>query len=98
MAWLDLGLHLVERAIDASAMFATARFLVVSPAAREQKSFASSIPALGHEDAEILIVQKWLQENENRDVNLIEMVKKAELKRRTFIRRFIKAKGVRPTD
>lgn len=98
MAWLDLGLHLVERAIDASAMFATARFLVVSPAVREQKSFASFIPALGHGDAEILIVQKWLKENESQDVNLIEMAKKTGLKERTFIRRFIEATGMRPTE
>ena len=98
MAWLDLGLHLVERAIGASAMFATARFLVVNPASREQKSFASFIPALNHGDREILLVQEWLRQSQNWDTNLAAMAAQAGLKARTFIRRFIKATGLRPTE
>ena len=43
MAWVDLGLNLIERFLSPTAMLATARFFLVDAAGREQR-FYSSLP------------------------------------------------------
>src|SRR3546814_19670559 len=61
MAWTDLGLRIVERLLGPTVMMETARFLLIDPAGREQKHYASFAPKLTHGDEAISKVQHWLQ-------------------------------------
>ncbi|MBW9112234.1 GlxA family transcriptional regulator [Rhizobium cauense] len=98
MAWTDLGLRLVDRLLGSAIMFETARFLLVDPPGREQRYYTSFSPRLNHGDAQILKVQHWLQATGARDVTLAAMAERARLEERTFLRRFRKATGLRPTE
>ncbi|HWU00038.1 MAG TPA: GlxA family transcriptional regulator [Terriglobales bacterium] len=98
MAWTDLGLRIVERLLGATVMLETARILLVDPAGREQRFYSSFAPKLHHGDKAILKVQHWLQGQATRDVTLADMAEQAGLEERTFLRRFHKATGLKPTE
>ncbi|PTL76441.1 GlxA family transcriptional regulator [Vitiosangium sp. GDMCC 1.1324] len=97
MAWVDLGLRLVDRLLSPSIMLATARFLLVDPSGREQRFYSNFAPKLHHGDAAILKVQHWLQAHGSERLTLPMMAAKAVLGERTFLRRFQKATGLNPT-
>ena len=97
MAWLDLGFRLIDRLISPTIMLATARFFLVDPTGREQRFYSSFAPKLGHGDAAVLKVQHWLQAHAAEKVTLPEMAAQAGVGERTFLRRFSKATGLRPT-
>lgn len=98
MAWTDLGLKFVERLLGSAAMIETARFLLVDPPGREQRAYSAFSPKLAHGDAAVLQVQHWLQETAGREATTRAMAAKAGLEERTFLRRFRKATGLRPTE
>ncbi|WP_413991410.1 GlxA family transcriptional regulator [Labrys okinawensis] len=103
MAWTDLGLTLVERLLGPAVMLETARFLLVDPPGREQRYYSNFAPNLRHGDEAVLRVQHWLQAQETgegdlRPVSLAEMAGQAGLEERTFLRRFQKATGLKPTE
>lgn len=98
MAWTDLGLRIIHRLLGPTIMLETARFMLVDPPGREQRYYSSFVPRLHHGDQPILNVQHWLQKNGARDVTLAHMAKKAGLEERTFLRRFHKATGMKPTE
>lgn len=98
MAWTDLGLRLVNRICGPTVMMETARFMLVDPPGREQRFYASFAPRLHHGDQAILKVQHWLQANGARDVSLKNMAAQAGLEERTFLRRFHRATGLKPTE
>lgn len=98
MAWTDLGLRLVDRLLGPTAMLETARFLLVDPPGREQRHYSVFSPKLRHGDEAVLKVQHWLQTTGARDVKLDVMADKAGLEPRTFLRRFHKATGLKPTE
>ncbi|MER9417276.1 GlxA family transcriptional regulator [Mesorhizobium sp. M0306] len=98
MAWTDLGLKLVDRVLGSAVMMDTARFMLVDPPGREQRFYSPFAPRLTHDDEAILKVQHWLQANGARDVTLGAMAEHAGLEERTFLRRFRKATGLRPTE
>lgn len=98
MAWIDLGLLLVNRLLGAPIMAETARFLLVDPPGREQRYYSSFSPRLHHGDQAVLKVQHWLQARGARNVTLRAMASHAGLEERTFLRRFHKATGLRPTE
>lgn len=98
MAWTDLGLRVVERELSATLMLETARILLVDPAGREQRFYSSFAPNLHHGDKAILKVQHWLQLQASRAVTLAAMAQQAGLEERTFLRRFHKATGLKPTE
>ncbi|ATB40528.1 AraC family transcriptional regulator [Cystobacter fuscus] len=97
MAWVDLGLRLVDRLISPGLMLATARFFLVDPAGREQRFYSHFSPKLHHGDEVILKVQHWLQARGSEKVTLPMMAAQAMLGERTFLRRFQKATGLTPT-
>jgi transcriptional regulator GlxA family with amidase domain len=96
MAWVDLGLRLVERILGGLVRAETARFLLVDagPAA----SPAGFMPIVSHGDAAILRTQDWLHQRDARDVSLAAMAAEARLEKRTFLRRFAKATGMTPLE
>ena len=98
MAWTDLGLKLVDRLLGPTAMLETARFLLIDPPGREQRYYSVFSRRLRHGDEAVLKVQHWLQATCARDATLDAMAHKAGLEPRTFLRRFHKATGLKPTE
>ncbi|RQR32715.1 GlxA family transcriptional regulator [Burkholderia sp. Bp9143] len=98
MAWVDLGLKLVDRFLGPTIMSETARFLLVDPPGREQRYYSAFSPNLNHGDAAVLKVQHWLQATGARDVTLAALASHAALEERTFLRRFRKATGLTAVD
>jgi transcriptional regulator GlxA family with amidase domain len=98
MAWLDLGLKLVDRYLGPLAMMRTAQFFLVDPAGRQQRYYANFSPPMHHGDPAILKVQLWLQSTAFQPVPIELMASRAKLGQRTFLRRFQKATGQTPTE
>lgn len=98
MAWTDLGLKLVDRLLGPASMMETARYLLIDPPGREQRFYNSFSPRLSHGDTPILKVQQWLQTKEASNITLTEMSAEAGLEKRTFLRRFSAATGLRPNE
>jgi transcriptional regulator GlxA family with amidase domain len=98
LAWTDLGLKLVDRTLGPAIMLETARFMLLDPPGREQRYYSNFAPRLNHGDAAVLKVQHWLQTQGARDITLPAMAEQAGLEERTFLRRFRKATGLRPTE
>lgn len=98
MAWTDLGLRIVHRVLGPTVMMETARFMLVDPPGREQRYYSTFMPNLYHGDTAILKVQHWLQKTGAKDADVAAMARMAGLEERTFLRRFTKATGLRPTE
>jgi transcriptional regulator GlxA family with amidase domain len=98
MAWTDLGLRLIHRVLGPTVMADTAKFLLVDPAGRAQRHYSRFAPRLTHGDAAILKVQHWLQVRGGKQVSIPAMAAEAGLEPRTFLRRFQRATGLRPTE
>jgi transcriptional regulator GlxA family with amidase domain len=98
MAWVDLGLRLVDRLFGSTVMLQTARFMLVDPSGREQQHYSNFSPILHHGDEEILKVQHWLQGSGSRTATVSLMAKKAGMEERTFLRRFQRATEMKPTE
>jgi len=98
MAWVDLGLNLVDRYISPTIMLATARFFLVDAAGRQQRFYSSFAPQLGHGDKAVLKIQHWLQECSSEPVAVGVMAARANLSERSFLRRFCKATGLTPKE
>jgi len=98
MAWTDLGLRFVERLLGRAAMLETARFLVLDAPGREQRFYGVFTPNLAHGDAAILKVQHWLDQAGAASATTAAMAEHAGLEERTFLRRFRKATGLKPTE
>jgi transcriptional regulator GlxA family with amidase domain len=98
MAWTELGLNLVERFLGATLATETARFLAVERVVTGQRPGSVFSPCLDHGDEAILKVQHWLQGTGAKDVSLEGMAGYAGLEERTFLRRFRRATGLKPTE
>lgn len=97
MAWIDLGLYLIDRLFGPTIMIQTAQFMLVDPTGREQRHYSHFTPVLNHGDEYVLKAQHWLQQNTKKELNIGILAKKAGLSERTFLRRFQKATGHNPT-
>lgn len=98
MAWVDLGLKLIERFLGPTVMLEIARQFVIDPPGREQRYYSTFSPRLLHGDAAILKVQHWLQATEAKEAGVDVLAAQAGLEERTFLRRFRKATGLTTTD
>ncbi len=98
MAWVDLGLRLVERYMGPSVMMRTARYLLVDAGGREQQHYSSFTPRLSHGDSAILKTQHWLQTEFAHAVSVAQMAQYAGLEGRTFLRRFHAATNLKPSE
>ncbi|HIC81232.1 MAG TPA: helix-turn-helix domain-containing protein [Kiloniellaceae bacterium] len=97
MAWVDLGLRIVDRFLGPSVMLEVARFFLVDPGGREQRFYSTFAPRLQHGDEAVLKAQHWLHKSYQDAVSLAAMAAAAGLSERTFLRRFQKATGLNPT-
>lgn len=98
LAWIDMGLTLVERALGPTVMSTTARFMLVDPPGREQRLYDEFSPPLLHGDKAVLAVQHWLQTDTTGACSVSALAEHAGLGTRTFLRRFAKATGMRPSE
>lgn len=98
MAWIDLGLRLVDRYLGAAVMIDTAQMLLVDPPGRQQRFYSAFAPRLAHGDTAVLEVQQWLQETGAKEVSLAALAERAGMEERTFLRRFQKATGMTTTE
>lgn len=95
MAWVDLGLQLVNRYLGPTTTLATSRYFLVDPGGREQRFYKSFAPQMTHGDDAILRVQRWIQRHLADDLTVDSMAASARLGKRTFLRRFQRATGLR---
>jgi transcriptional regulator GlxA family with amidase domain len=96
MAWIDLGLRLVERFLTPALMLQTARMFLVDPAGREQSHYAPHTPSTAHGDEAILRAQQWLADRFPDEVSMPRLAAATGLGERTFLRRFKAATGDTP--
>lgn len=98
LAWADLGLRLVERFLGPSVMLDTARFMNIDPPGREQQFYSDFVPKIKHGDSAILKAQHWLSTQRERPVGVADIARYACLEPRTFLRRFVTATGMKPSE
>jgi transcriptional regulator GlxA family with amidase domain len=98
LAWADLGLRLTERFLGTAVMHDTAHYMNVDPPGREQRFYSGFEPRTKHGDAAILKAQHWLSGQRERPVAVTEIARHAGLEPRTFLRRFVQATGMKPTE
>jgi transcriptional regulator GlxA family with amidase domain len=98
MAWTDLGLVIVRRLLGTAAMMATARFMMIDPPGREQRFYKTFSPNMDHGDVQILVAQEKIHARGTCDFSVTDMAEWAGLEKRTFIRRFFGATGLRPNE
>lgn len=98
MAWADLGLRLTEQFLGTAVMHDTAHYMNVNPPGREQRFYSGFEPRTKHGDAAILKVQQWLLGQGYRAITVAEIAQIAGLEPRTFLRRFVQATGMKPTE
>lgn len=98
LAWADLGLRLVERFLGPAVMMATARYMLVDPPGREQRFYSDFDLRTHHGDDAVLKAQLWLASQRERAVSVAEVSRYACLEPRTFLRRFLNATGMRPSE
>ncbi len=96
MAWVDLGLALIERQFGAPVKTRVARYFLIDTGLREQRYYRSFAPPRDHGDAPILALQDWLEQNPARPLTLAQMATHAGLAPRTLQRRFQHATGFSP--
>jgi transcriptional regulator GlxA family with amidase domain len=98
LAWVDLGLFLVDRILGPAIGAETARFVLADPTAGEARYFAGFAPPRTHGDRAVLKAQEWVHMRDGRGVSLAAMATAAGLERRTLLRRFASATGMTPIE
>jgi transcriptional regulator GlxA family with amidase domain len=98
LAWADLGLRLTERFLGPAVMLHTARYMNVDPPGREQRFYSGFEPRTKHGDAAILKAQQWLASQRERPVTVADLAQHSGLEARTFLRRFVQATGMKPSE
>jgi transcriptional regulator GlxA family with amidase domain len=98
LAWADLGLRLTERFLGTAVMRDTARYMNIDPPGREQRFYSGFEPRTKHGDAAILKAQHWLSGQRERPVTVADIARHAGLEPRTFLRRFVQATGMKPSE
>ncbi|SFQ00761.1 transcriptional regulator, AraC family with amidase-like domain [Nitrosomonas cryotolerans] len=98
MSWIDLGLELVAQFTHPHIMRQLGKYLIVDTGLREQRYYRSFVPKLDHGDPVILKIQHYMQIHFNEPITITALSKQGHLSERTFLRRFVKATGLRPAQ
>ena len=98
LAWVDIGLFLVDRILGPAITAETARFVLSDSAAGEARYFTGFAPPETHGDRAVLKAQEWVHMRDGRGVSLAAMATAAGLERRTLLRRFARATGMTPIE
>ncbi|MEX1829628.1 GlxA family transcriptional regulator [Luteibacter sp. CQ10] len=97
MSWAGIGLRIIERVLGTQAMRDTARYMQVEPPGGDAPRGHVFVPDFAHGDAAVLRVQHRLHRAGTRGTGIAAMAAEAGLGERTFLRRFVKATGMKPT-
>lgn len=98
MAWIDVGLLLIERLLGEEVRAQTARFALAGQGAGPGRPSFDFMPRQAHDDAAVLRAQELVHRNDGQGVQLAAMAAAARLERRTFLRRFMGATGMTPIE
>jgi transcriptional regulator GlxA family with amidase domain len=98
LAWADLGLRLTDTFLGPSVMLETARYMNVDPPNREQGLYSDFMPRTKHGDGAILKAQQWLSSKREDSLTIADAARHVALEPRTFLRRFVKATGMKPIE
>ena len=98
LAWVDLGLTLVDRMLGPSVMLHTARFVLADPPRRRQSLYQEFMPRLQHGDSDIRAVQTLLHARLDESHSVEHLARTAAMHPRTFQRRFKEATGLTATE
>lgn len=98
LSWLDLGLELVAQFTSPVIMRQLGKILVVDTGEREQRYYQQFSPRLTHGDELILTVQQKLQTDYAQPIKIAQLAEFSCLTERTFLRRFFKATGLKPSE
>jgi transcriptional regulator GlxA family with amidase domain len=98
LAWVDIGLFLVDKILGGGVKVETARIVLADPAANETHYSAGFAPTQMHGDRAVLKAQQLVHMRDGRSVSLASMAAAAGLERRTFLRRFVNATGMAPIE
>ena len=98
MSWVDLGLELVAQLTSPAVMRQLGKILVIDTGQREQRFYQQFSPRLCHGDKIILDVQQKLQRDYQSAIKITELANDCCLTERTFLRRFRKATGLKPSE
>jgi len=98
MSWVDLGLELVAQFTNTQVMRQLGRFLIVDTAPREQRFYQTFKPKMNHGDEAIVKAQHELHRTFQTTVVIRQLAHLTHLTERTFLRRFVKATGLKPSQ
>jgi len=73
LAWVDVGLLLVDKILGSGVRVETARFMLSDPAPSEARYFPGFTPRQGHGDTAVLKAQEWVHIRDGRDVSIASM-------------------------
>lgn len=96
MAWVDLGLVVIERFLGYGVAARTAGYFIVDMRRRDQRRFRRFSPHLRHGDAAILKSQHLIDARYADVLSVKEIASASGLPDRTFLRRFKAATGMTP--
>ena len=96
MAWVDVGLVLVQRYLGEHARAETELFLRPEPAAPPGTVPPRFMPPAAHGDLAVRNAQHHVHLHDGQGVSPASMAAAARLERRTFLRRFVSATGMTP--
>ena len=98
MAWLDLGIFLVERYCGADVARTLAKAFVIDAGRQNQNAYGTIQARRYHQDDTILAVQNWLDTHYPLGIRMDELAARFHLTPRTFKRRFRAATGEAPLE
>jgi len=93
MAWLDMGLFLIERYCGHDVAIASAKSHVIDISRGSEPAYSSILSKKYHHDETILALQDWLDVNYHQKITLDLLAEKSAMTERTFKRRFKSATG-----
>lgn len=98
MSWVDLGLELVAQLTSPAIMRQLGKMLVVDTGRREQRYYQQFSPNYTHGDSIILQAQKHIRNDYKNSIKIADLAEKYCFTERTFLRRFVKATGIKPSE
>jgi len=98
MAWIDLALELVDVFAGRRVMQSLAKRLVIDSGNREQRYYSCFSPHFDHADKAILRAQQFIAGNYHDALSVAQLAELCCLSERMFLRRFVKATNLKPTE
>ncbi|MFT5716886.1 MAG: transcriptional regulator GlxA family with amidase domain [Oleiphilaceae bacterium] len=96
LAWLDLGIYIIEKELGYNVALQTAKAFVIDYRRENQSSYSLARLAQNHHDALIEEVQTYFEDYYHQSPVLDEVSAKFNVSKRTLIRRFKAALNITP--